>query len=96
VDCGLILEKGRGLNEKVAGIFSFLNYFIIGNGMGSVHGSWTSVGRGPWCTGHHGWPWSLPELGLAAAPGHDVLLRGGEKKEGTMGSLLWLVPRLGR
>jgi hypothetical protein len=32
VDCELIVKKGRGLNEKVAGIFGFLNYFLIGNG----------------------------------------------------------------
>jgi hypothetical protein len=64
--------------------------------MDSVHGSWTSVGRGPWWTGHHGQPWSSPELGLAAAPGHGGLPRGGEKKEGATGSLIWLIPRLGR
>jgi hypothetical protein len=38
----------------------------------SVHGSWTSAGRGPLWTGHHGWPWKSPELGLVAASGHDV------------------------
>jgi hypothetical protein len=45
---------------------------------------------------HHGRPWSSSELGLAPAPGHDGLPRGGEKKKGATGNLFWLVPRLGR
>jgi hypothetical protein len=64
--------------------------------MDSVHGSWTNAWRGPWWTGHHGRPWSSSELSLEAAPGHGGLPRGGEKKEGTMRSLIWLIPRLGR
>jgi hypothetical protein len=63
--------------------------------MDSVHGSWTSAGGGPWWTAHHGRPWRSPELSLAAALGHGSLPRGGEE-EGAMGSLFWLVPRLGR
>jgi hypothetical protein len=38
----------------------------------------------------------LPELGLAATPGHDSLTRGGEKKEGAIGGLFCLILRLGR
>jgi hypothetical protein len=64
--------------------------------MDSVHGSWTSAVRGPWWTGQHSQPWSSPELGLVAPSGHRGLPRGGEKKEGTMGSVFWLVTRLGR
>jgi hypothetical protein len=64
--------------------------------MDSIHGSWTWAGRGPWWTSHHGRPWSSLELGLAAVPSHGGLPQIGEKKEGTMGSLIWLIPRLGR
>jgi hypothetical protein len=64
--------------------------------MDSVHVSWTSAGRGPWWTDHHGRPWSSLELGIAAAPGHGGLPRGGEKKEGAAGSLIWVILRLGR
>jgi hypothetical protein len=64
--------------------------------MDSVHGSWTSVERGPWWIGHHGQSRSSPELGLAVALGHGGFPRVGEKKEGTTGNLIWLIPRLGR
>jgi hypothetical protein len=42
------MEKGKGLNEKWLE-YSISNYFLIGNGMDSVHGSWTSAQvAGPW------------------------------------------------
>jgi hypothetical protein len=59
----------------------------------SVHGSWTSAWRCPWWTDHHGRPWCSTDLGLVAALGHGCLPRGGEKKEGTTGIQLCLVPR---
>jgi hypothetical protein len=63
--------------------------------MDSVHGSGTSAGRGPWWTNHHGWPWSIMEFGVVAAPGHGCLPRGGEKEGGT-GIQLCQIPRHGR
>jgi hypothetical protein len=52
--------------------------------------------RVPWWTAHHGRLWSSPKLSLAAALSHGGFPQGGEKKEGTTGSLFWLVPRLGK
>jgi hypothetical protein len=63
-------------------------------------------GLGPWLVDQHmtlsmvDWPpWPAVELTEAwpsVAPGHGVMLWGGEKKEGATGSLFWLVSRLGR
>jgi hypothetical protein len=72
VDCGLILDKIRGLFAKRHGIFGFE---LFSNGK--------RRGLGPWFM-DHGRRWSpvdrrqglgggSPELGLAAAPGHDGL-----------------------
>jgi hypothetical protein len=59
-------------------------YFLIGNAVDSVHGSWTNVGvASPWVimddtvAGFQ----SSPEPGLAPAPGQGDLLRGGQNGE---------------
>jgi hypothetical protein len=80
----------------VAGIFQLGIYFVKRYAIDQVHKLWTSVGHGPWWTGHHGRLWSSLELILAATPGHGYLPQGGEKNEGATGIQFCLVPRLGR
>jgi hypothetical protein len=58
LDCGLIVEKGRGLNEKWLE-FSILNYFLIGNGHGP--GPWLG---GPRAAPVHGGPRTVPRRWL--------------------------------
>jgi hypothetical protein len=72
VDCGLILDKNRGIFAKWHGIFDF-KLFSNGKrcGLGPWfvdHGRWSTVDR------EQGLGGGLPELGLAAAPGHGGLL----------------------
>jgi hypothetical protein len=54
--CGLPVNCGKRQGPKRKGGWNirFSNYFPIGNDMDSVHGSWTSIGHGPWWTNHHG------------------------------------------
>jgi hypothetical protein len=96
VDYSLITKKPRGLFANLPG-FGFQIYFSMEKlrwTQSMAHG--TSAGRGRRWTDHHGQPWSSPELGLAAAPSHGCLPRGGEKKEGATGTQFCLVPWLGR
>jgi hypothetical protein len=46
VDCGLILDKIRGLLQRGME-YLVLNYFLMEKGVDSVHGSWTTGGAGP-------------------------------------------------
>jgi hypothetical protein len=74
VDCGLILQKGRGLFAKRQGFSGFGIIFEWKIRMDRVHGLWTA----------QGWPVhesvedlagadgpGSPELGLVTAPVHD-------------------------
>jgi hypothetical protein len=44
VDCGLILNKYRGLFYKVMRIIWFLDYFLTEKHVDSVHEPWTMTG----------------------------------------------------
>jgi hypothetical protein len=72
VDYGIIVEKVRGLNEKVAEIFG-LELFSNGKGVNSVHGPWTAAPVGsPW-TMAMAMAGSSSELLLPADSGHGGL-----------------------
>jgi hypothetical protein len=95
VDCGLILDKNRGLFAKWHGIISF-ELFSNGKrrGLGPRfvdHGRCCStVDRGQGRVG------GSPKLGLAAAPGHDGLPRGWPRKGGEAARPGNRSPELGR
>jgi hypothetical protein len=94
VECRIIVEKDRGLNEKVARIFGF-ELFSNGKGVNYVHGSWTAAPVGsPWTKNMPLAGISL-ELLLPTDSGHRVLTRDGEKGEGATGAQFCLLPRLG-
>jgi hypothetical protein len=67
VDCGLIMEKGRGLFARWWGFSGFgiiLQYEMM---VESVHGSWTAGGSihpAAWTGGHQSEAARSPELGL--------------------------------
>jgi hypothetical protein len=80
VDCGIIVEKDRGLNEKEARIFWLGIYFLIGNVVDSVHGSWTAAPvSSPW-TKDMAMVGSLLELLLPADSDHGSPMPDGERK----------------
>jgi hypothetical protein len=62
----------------------------------SVHGSWTSIGRGPRWTDHHGQPQSSTELARAAASGHGCPPEVAQWGEGCVGSPSRASPARGR
>jgi hypothetical protein len=62
----------------------------------SVHGSWTSAGRGPRWTDHHGRPQSSTELGRAVALELDGPPEVAQRGEGCTGSPSQASPRRGQ
>jgi hypothetical protein len=78
-DCGLILDKLRGLNEKWLGYLIsklFSNRKCRGLGPWLVDQRRGGQSTGPPWTSPRGRRQGSPKLGLAAAPGHGGLPRG--------------------
>jgi hypothetical protein len=69
VDCGIIVEKDRGLNEKWLED-SVSNYFLMEKGMDSVHGPWTTAPVSSLWTKDMAMAGSSSELLLPADFGH--------------------------
>jgi hypothetical protein len=96
VGCGIIVDKDRGLNNKAVGIFWLGIYFLIGNVVDLVHGSWTAAPVGsPW-TKDMAMVGSSPKLLVLADSGHGGPMRDGEKEEGATGIRFRQLLRLGR
>jgi hypothetical protein len=95
VECRIIVEKDRGLNEKVARIYGF-ELFYNGKGVNWVHGSWTVAPVGsPWTKNMPMAGISL-ELLLPTDSGHGGPTRDGEKGEGATGFNFAFYQDLGR